>query len=159
MAEHLYGTINMTGIVADTISPARVSTAGGRLRRWVDVVEVSAAAAIGSTYTFARLPSDCHLDCGLSTVHFDDLSTGATTLDIGDASNDDGLATDIDVNAGAGSALIAEAHPIEDYGKPLWQLLGYSADPGGTIDLVAKLAGAVASAGGTLVFRVYYTVD
>ncbi|MCB9948771.1 MAG: hypothetical protein H6842_13290 [Rhodospirillaceae bacterium] len=157
--EHRKGTLTMTGITSTTaFSPAKAALAGGRLRRWVDLVEVGAAASVGSTYTFARLPSDCTLS-PLSTVRWDDVGTGGATLDIGDGAHADGLATDIAIDAAAGSSPLLEAKGIETFGQPLWQMLGHAADPGGTIDLVATLATAAASAGGTLVFDVYYTVD
>ncbi len=157
--EHLNGTLTMAGITSITaFSPAKASLAGGRLRRWVDMVEVSAAASVGSTYTFARLPSACTIS-PLSTVHWDDVGTGGATLDVGDAANADGLATDVAIDAAAGNAALLEAKGIETYGQPLWQMLGHTADPGGTIDLVATLATAAASTGGTLVFDVYFTVD
>lgn len=156
--EALNGSVNMTGIVADTISPAKVPLAGGRLRRWVDMVEVTAAISIGSTYTFARLPSTCYLS-PQSTVYWDDMGTGGATLDIGDSNDADALATDIAIDTAASSSILQEHKGIETYAQPLWQMLGRSSDPGGTIDLLATLATADASAGGTLVFDVYYTID
>ena len=101
MTETLLGSINQTGIAAVPITKPKVTTFSARLRHQVETVEVTAAITVGSTYTVGSLPSDCVLT-SLSKVFFDDLGTGGATLDIGDGTYADGLATDIAVDTGAG---------------------------------------------------------
>lgn len=128
----------------------------GRVRSLHDTVEITAGDSIGSTYYLAKLPSNCRIEPG-SKIYFDAIGTGAT-LDIGDANSVDALATDIDI-AAAGSANVLEAVDIADYGKYLWELLGYEKDPGGQIDLTFTLAGAAATNSGTLTLALLYIVD
>lgn len=129
---------------------------GGRVRTMIDHKALTAAGvATGEAVYFARLPSNAVIMPN-STVYHDAL-TGANAVDIGDASNPDGLATDLDVTA-AGSKLLLEAIAIEDYGKKLWELLGYTADPKTQIDLYATMTGEL-TADGDITFVIYYTVD
>lgn len=152
MPETLYGSIGMTVLANTTPSrPAPQSKCGGRVYVWHETVEVTAAASVGSLYYMARLPSNSVL-LPQSTVYWDDMGTGGATLDIGDANYADGLASDIAIDTASSSAGMLEAAGIgiEDYGDELWEMLGYASDPGGTIDIVFKIATAAASAGGTL---------
>ena len=157
MPETLYGSLTMTNIANTTPArPAPSSLGGGRVHVWMDTVEVTAAASVGSLYYMARLPSNAVI-LPQSNVYWDDMGTGGATLDIGDANYADGLATDIAIDTSAGSSAFLEAEGIQNYGKMLWELLGYAADPGGTIDIALKLATAAASAGGTLTVAILYT--
>jgi hypothetical protein len=161
--ETKYGSLVMTGLRNTTPKAgAPNGLASGMLRRSVDTVEVTAAVSIGSIYYFASIPSDAYIDAILSKVEWDDMGTGGATLDIGDDTYTDGLATDIAIDTGAGNSVICEATgpaDIANRGKRLWEQLGHSADPGGMIDLRATLATADASAGGTLTFSVYWSRD
>lgn len=129
---------------------------GGRVRNVSDTVELPASADIGSKVYLAYLPSDCVI-LPQSEINFDDLGTGVT-LNIGDKNDDDALATAIDVSTAAGKSTVLEAVDIANYGKKLWQLLGYIKDPKVMIELYASTAGA-ASGGGTLSWNILYVHD
>lgn len=150
MAETLYGSLNMTNILNSTPKVAAdLHTFGGTVRTQVETVEITAAACVTSTYYLGRFLSHAVI-LPQSTIYWDDVGTGGATLDIGDSNDPDGLATDIAIDGSASNTGILEAIGIEEYGKPLWELLGYSADPKTEIDVYGTLATADASAGGTL---------
>lgn len=133
-----------------------VAVQHGRVRSLHDTVEITAGDSINSKYFLAKVPSNARIE-PQSQIHFDAIGT-SVTLDIGDANDPDGLATFIDISA-AGSSIVLEAVDIEDYGKYLWELLGYSEDPGGQLDLYGTLKGAAAVNTGTLTLALLYIVD
>lgn len=108
-----------------------------------DTIELAAAPA-NDTIFLARVPSNTVLDPDECRVWFDDLGT-SVTMDVGDSSNVDGLADGVDVATAAGSFNLMVTVNIADFFKPVWQQLGYAADPGGYLDLYATILGAAAT--------------
>lgn len=138
-----------------TVLDARV--AEGNNKSNVSRVEVSAAADIGSIYYLAKLPSNCIL-LPDSTLYHDALGT-SVTLDIGDSNDPNGLASALDV-AAAGNKAVMAAQNIDSYGKELWELLGYSEDPGGWLHIYATTAGAaVGGSAATMSCVLRFAVD
>ena len=127
----------------------------GRVRIAIDEIEVAASYAASDRIFMAKIPSDAVL-LPQSTFYFDDLGT-APTLDFGDANDPNGLATVVAVGT-AGNSPILEAVDIANYGQRLWELLGYTSDPGGQIDLFFTVVGDI-DAAGTLKTVIYYVVD
>lgn len=119
------------------------------------VVEVAAAANAGSVYSLCNLPSNAIIH-GMSRVKWDDLaSTGAPTVDIGITGDADAINDTLNVTA-AGSADLLKDHA--NAGKPLWQVAGLSADPGGEIKMTASLVDAAANTGGTISACIVYSM-
>lgn len=105
----------------------------------------AAAADIGSTIDLGDFPSDIYLAPGHCPLKWTALGAG-TTLGVGDATYPTGIVAGLDVAAAGGADLLSQKSPVE-WAKPLWQLLGYAADPNRPIRLQAKVAGANAAAG------------
>ena len=134
---------------------------GGRVRHVTDrVAAFSNGASIASLFYMARIPSAAVM-LPLSMVYWGACGS-SVTLNIGDATDDDAIATVIDV-ASAGSALIMEASgktPLAAAGQRLWELLGYTADPKRDIDLIGKIAGAaISTATGAFAWSLLYSND
>lgn len=128
----------------------------GRVRVMSDhIALVAASVGAGDTVYVAKLPSHAVL-LPESTFYFDAL-TGASDVDFGDANDPNGLADAINMTS-AGSASAMEQVDIANYGKRLWELLGYSADPGGILNLYLTLNTDL-TANGDLTSILYYVVD
>lgn len=121
----------------------------------LDKGQFAAGNTVASLLYLGRLPSNAIILPG-SKVYFDDFG-GTTTLDIGDLTDDDSLATDIDVSGAAGSADLLEVAGIEDYGKELWELMGKAEDPHDYLDIIAKVATADVTNAADVVLYVLWT--
>lgn len=121
------------GIMAD------VRFYGGPSAHIFDTAKFANGSLIGEKCFLGKLPSRCSI-LPQSVVHFGAFGTSCT-LNIGDANDEDGLATLVAVAAGGNTPLL-EAVAAELIVKPLWELLGYAADPDRNIDLYASIAGA-----------------
>jgi hypothetical protein len=75
-------------------------------------------------------------------------------LNVGDAANPTGLANQIDVSA-AGTAALWKGFTAAKMGQPLWQALGYGADPGGTIELLGTIASANGGANVNVAWQIF----
>ncbi len=127
----------------------------GRVRCAIDEIEATAAMAATDRIFLAKIPSDAVL-LPLSTVYFDDLGT-APTLDFGDVNDPNGLSTIIAMGT-AGNSSLLDVIGIEDYGTRLWEMLGYTTDPGGQLDLFLTVVGDITAAG-TIKSIIYYVLD
>lgn len=166
---NLLGSLVMTGIDAVPSVLANPGEAGGKVRAWIDTVEVGAADTTSSTYLLARLPSTAII-LPSSTLYWDDLTTtGSPTVDVGvfnmtgntDITDDpDALSNGHDVTSvGSGAALTAGAN-ISNFGIPLWDYVnGVTIDPKVDLDIKAKLVDAAVVGGGSMSLVLYYTLD
>lgn len=136
---------------------------GGDVKGWSHTVEVTAAAAAGSTYDLGYVPSNARI-LGISKASWDDMAaSGSPTLSIGlfpvDSNTSTSLATALasakDISAAGSANLPAD---IANYGKHAWELLGLSADPKGSLLVRATTAAAAADTGGTLTAELYFLV-
>ncbi len=147
-----------------------VRVAGAVRKVATGTVEVLEAHNDAHIYALVRLPAQATI---YSVLLISDAIAGATDYDFGgftpnEGSGDptavdaDALCDGIDINAG-------KAVPTEilgtgskpdpaNYGKPLWELLGVSADPGDDVmyDL-GFLANTVGTAAGTVTVAVVYS--
>lgn len=147
----LYGNnFTKTRVPKDMVD---VSNWHGRVRLMSDVIEVPITAA-NDTISVAKLPSNAVL-LPISTVYFDDLDIA--DMDFGGVNDPDGLAAAIDMATAAGNSSLMTAVAIENYGKKLWELLGYTADPKTQLDLFFTVNDI--GAAGSLSTLIYYTVD
>lgn len=163
---NLSGSRIMTGLDAANRVLGDPGEAGGRVRCWIETVEVGAADSATSTYAMARIPSNARI-LGMSMLHIDDLaSAGAPTLDIGvfnvagraRITNDVDALTDGITAATAGSYRVVK--DIANYGKRLWEYVASQAeDPGGDLDIKVSLLDADVNTAGTITLELYYTLD
>ena len=122
------------------------------LRR--DRVELTGAAgngAVGDTISLGVFGSNAYIDPLAAVCHFDDLGTGIT-VDVGYSGDTDALVANQDVAAAAGNFSLFKGVDIANWFKPLWQVLGLAADPGGKIELLMTIKGAAAT--GTVVWSI-----
>lgn len=70
-----------------------------------------------------------------------DAAGAGVTVNIGDVNHANALGAAVSIAAAGNGALWAAFTPAK-IGQPLWQVLGYASDPGGTIELLATIAGA-----------------
>jgi hypothetical protein len=105
-----------------------------------DTIELATAFAQNDRVFLGAIPSDAIINPLTSTVWFDDLGA-SITMDIGSTAAENALCAAQDVATAAGSCSVVRSLDVANYWRPLWQNLGLSADPGGTIDLWAKLEG------------------
>lgn len=161
-----YGSRIMTGLLNSTTrTMADAGEGGGRVKVWVETLEVTAASS-GELYSLAVIPSNARI-LGHSTIYWDDLaSSGSPTVDLGfyplrsgDFTADpDGLNDGLDVATAAGSARVIKN--IADYGKQAWQFInGLTADPKCDLHLMGTLADAATNQTGTVTIEVYYVFD
>ena len=150
-----------------TFNDVRVAGAGVKVAS--GTVEVEAADNDAHIYALVRLPAQAVI---YSVLLMSDAIAGATDYDFGGftptpggdpvAVDADALCDGIDINAG--KAVPTEilgtggAPDPANLGKPLWELLGVSADPGDDVfyDL-GFLANTVGTAAGTITVAVKYT--
>lgn len=128
----------------------------GRVRTLIDhKALVGASVANGEKLYVAKLPSNAVL-LPTSMVYHDAL-TGANAVTFGDANDANNLMAATDMTS-AGSVSAMKSVAIENYGKELWALLGYSSDPKTQLDLFFTLAGEL-SADGDLTVVLQYVID
>jgi hypothetical protein len=165
----LVGSLVMDGLDNTPVDLAKTQAAGGRVRAWIDTVEVGAADTASSTYLMARLPSNAVI-LPASTLYWDDLTTtGSPTVDVGvynmsgksDFTDDpDALSNGHDVTSAGSGALITQGASISAYGQYLWDHIGsVTSDPKTDVDIKLKLVDANVAGGGSMSVVIYYTVD
>jgi len=162
---NINGSNIMAGLAAD---PRTVGAPGynGKVRCWIETVEVGATDSADSTYSVARLPSNARI-LGASKIYSDDLaSAGAPTMDIG-VFNLPGQATITDdddaINSGVDVATVTDAafvSGIENFGNKLYEFVsGQAVDPKGNLDIKLTLKDAAVNVGGTVTVEIYYDLD
>lgn len=136
---------------------------GGRMRVWSATEEVASGVGSGEQINgILMLPRQLRpYDI---KVNNDALGT-SVVLDLGDSNGTDGLIDGADVNATTEKTMRADGGtngftPVDDDGKELWELLGYSTleDAPALIQVDAILSGANPGTG-TLTITVYGVVD
>jgi hypothetical protein len=129
----------------------------GRVRNIVANVAVPNGFVQDDRIFFGKVPAMAVINPA-SLVYFGAFGSGIT-LDIGDINDPDGLATTINV-ASAGNSPILEAMAASNFVRPLWQHLGYAANPNRELDLFASVRGGnLAVSTAFLTFNLLYSVD
>lgn len=141
----LVGLAYVAGAVAKSTSSAHEKGTDHILRR--DRIEL-AAAPVNDQVSLLVVPSNTVLDPLECFVHYDGLGA-SVTLNAGIAGSDAALFTGHAASA-AGNASLFKSVDIANWFKPLWQLVGLAADPGGNIELLLTIKGAAAT--GTVVW-------
>jgi hypothetical protein len=161
-----YGARIMNGLInSSTRAMADAGEGGGRVKVWVETLELTAASANDTIY-LAVVPSNARI-LGTSRIHWDDLaSSGSPTLDLGFTpirsgdftADDDGLTDGLDVAAAAGSAAVVKN--IADYGKRAFEYVnGQTADPKCDMYLIGTIKDAATNTTGTVTLELHYAVD
>ena len=151
----------------DAAVNGKASYAVGPRRLYVQhaTVEVTNGNAIGSRFLLVEIPSSAVMSSLI--VMNDAITSAAADFGIYRTTRDGGAAVDADVFGSAvsiatagvvGTNILHESGVLDiaEIEQPLWQVLGYTSDPGLMFDLVATLT-AAATASGTLTVRVEYT--
>lgn len=155
----------MTGLTSSPAVLADAGEGGGRMKKWVETFETSAADSTTSTYLVARLPSSARI-YGSSKISHDALGATTGTFDIGVfnvagtaiTNDDDALNTGIVVST-AGTKDFLSDRAV--WGKRLWEYVnGQSTDPGTQLDIKLTLKTAHLSSGaGTVTVEIDYSSD
>ena len=150
-----FAPVRDTGDIHETVETGYVRA---DLRVFVqDGVQIPSGTEIGSKIYLGDVPWDAILDPDLSKLHFDDAGT-SVVLDIGDSNDENALADNLDVATAAGSASLMGSVDRANYGKRLWELLGYASRPKtGKARLYATVAGANTSAACDLFWKIVGT--
>jgi len=119
----------------------------------IDKVVAAASDAVDDKLYAFKLRSNAII-LPSSTVYHEAAGT-SVTVNIGDDNDPDGIASLVDV-ASAGSFSVLEAVAVDDYGKELWELLGYSEDPKALIDVYYTIKGASTGAETSFVHEIYF---
>lgn len=159
-------------VVAGEGGPARLLSVEG-------YVTALSGDTTSSTYKFVRLPTTAHVkavllyaDCATAGEADFNIIFSDSTTDGTDASNQGTIPQISSANNklfGAAQSLIGGVtspvdltyanvtnYPIGSEQEALWDVLGYSSDPGGFFDIQANVTTAVTT-GGAILLRVYYT--
>jgi hypothetical protein len=142
------------GVVPAVVIPSAQTSA--RIRNFVSTVEIANGDSIASVVYFGQLPSNARLVAALAKLFYDAL-TGVTDFDLGGVLTPDALVNGADIHL-AGSSSAVAAIGIEKYTQPLWKLLGYTADPGGSLDIIGTLK-AAATADGSITLALPWAFD
>lgn len=116
-----------------------------------DTVALTTANLIGDVIVLGTFKSNAYIDPAATL--WNDALGASVTLNIGDSVHPTGLASALAVT-NAGNAAIHKAFTPVMMGYPLWQKLGYSADPGGFLTLQAVIAGANIATPGSLAWKI-----
>lgn len=103
-------------------------------------------AAQNDLISLGKLSSKAVINPITSFIWFTDLGT-SVTMDVGSAATENALVAAADVATAAGSVSVLASVAITNHWKTLWELLGLATDPGGEIELFAKLEGANPASG------------
>jgi hypothetical protein len=140
-------------------------TEGGFCREDIDYVTTTSGVTSGSTYRIANVPSAARV----SQILFYAGAMTAGAFDVGVYRNtaDGGAVVDADFFASAVSAASAvegtditnesSTYTLDKRIQPLWQAIGMSADPGGTLDIVCTSTATI-TAGAKLGLLIRWTV-
>lgn len=141
-----------------SIRPADSISAEASMRQAYSKISVASDSST-SIYLLARLPSNCRLDPNgsIKTTAL----TGMTSLSVGLGVNGavvnsktGALINAADVHL-AGSVAIMKDVAAGSLGKKLWDLAGYSADPGGMIDIIGTTGADCSTTGSIEAFIPY----
>lgn len=160
------GSRIMTPLATVPMTPAPAGVGGGKVHKWSETIETSAADSTTSTYLMARLPSNARIH-GSSKISHDALGATTTTIDIGifnTSSRVEFTADEDAINDGIVASTSGTKDFIKDranWGKRLWEFVnGQTADP--KCDMLIKLTlldAHLSSGAGTITVEIDYSTD
>lgn len=160
------GSRIMTGLVSTPAVMADPGEGGGRVKRWCETIESSAADSMTSTYHLARLPSNARI-FGSSKLAHDALGATTATLGIGiyPIRSGDFTASTTGLNTGLVASTAGTKEFIADkanWGKRLWEHAGLTTDPKCDMDIKVLIESGTAhlsSGAGTITVEIDYATD
>jgi hypothetical protein len=161
--------VNSTWIANAVATPPALTNANvsvGQLHEAVGVATVAANQPAADTIRFVRVPSNARISEVLLTTG-DAVTAGAINIGIWQSAENGGAVVDADLFA---SALALTGGPFTnsdqtfesgeytyaESAKPLWEVLGLTADPGRYYDVVAEVSTTFNGADTTQVLKVRY---
>lgn len=160
------GSRIMTGLTSGIPVLADPGEGGGRMHKWCETIETSAADSATSTYHVARLPSNARI-FGSSRISHDAL--GATTAALGIGIYNTSSRTDFtNSTTGINTAIVASTAGTKEliadranWGKRLWEYTAATSDPKCDMDIKIAIEGAVhlSSGAGTITVEIDYATD
>lgn len=128
----------------------------GKLRTLFSSVPIANGDSTNSVLHFGAVPSTARL--APNGLLLTTAITSLTDFDLGMAGAIDKLVDGQSLASASRTLSAVSAVAIADFAKPLWQVLGLAADPGGDIDIIGTLK-ADAGANGTLGLWLPYSVE
>ena len=127
----------------------------GALRSTHGYISAANGDSIGSKYILAALPTTAMvrkvlLSCDAITSGAADIGVYRNTKDGGAAVSAGLFGTAVSIATALSNSDVTNestTYTLDKQEQPLWQAAGLSADPGGTLDIVATLTAAAAAAG------------
>jgi hypothetical protein len=150
-AEHLKSA-HITNATATPVVLTNAAVAGGRLLESCGTIAPAAAAEANSTYRVCRVPSNARISQVLISAA-DFTTAGAINVGLYDTADNGGAVVDADLFASAypmqsgpytNSDITHESgeYTVVEAEKPLWEVLGLSADPCKEYDVAATVSTA-----------------
>ncbi len=163
--------VNSTWITNAVATPAVLTDAAksvGMLREASSAATVSATQASGDTVRLVRVPSNARISQVLLSTG-DATTAGAINIGIWQTSENGGAVVDADLFASAlaltGGPFLNSDQTFEsgeytyaESAKPLWEVLGLSADSNREYDVVAQVSTTFDAADTTIALKVRYVV-
>lgn len=163
--------VNSTWITNAVATPKVLTNSNisaGRVMNAKSAATVSATQASGDTIRLVRVPSNARIDAVLLTTA-DATTAGNINIGVWQTTDNGGAVVDADLFA---SALALTGGPFTrsdqtwesgeytyaESCKPLWEVLGLSADSNREYDIVAEVSTTFDAAGTTMVLEVLYSV-
>lgn len=117
-----------------------------------DNVLLTTAVVINDTISLGSFKSTALLSP--TPTIWNDILGASVALDVGDVTYPQGLGAALAV-ATAGSQTLWKNFTPAKMGMPLWQALGYAADPGGVLELLATVKAANVTTQGRLAWQIF----
>lgn len=161
------GSRIMTGLTSGVPVLADPGEGGGRVKKWCETIETSAADSMTSTYHMARLPSSARI-FGSSKISHDALGATTATLAIGlfnTGSRTDFTNSTTGINTGIVASTAGDKNLIADranWGKRLWEYTTATTDPKCDMDVKITIESATAhlsSGAGTITMEIDFAFD
>lgn len=163
--------VNSTWITNAVATPKVLTDAAksvGRAMVAKSAATVSASQSSSDTIRLVRVPSNARIDAVLLTTG-DATTAGAVNIGVWQTADNGGTVVDADLFASAlaltGGPFLRSDQTFEsgeytyaECCKPLWEVLGLSADPGREYDIVAEVSTTFNGADTTIVLEVHYSV-
>lgn len=134
----------------------------GHVKQLVSTKPLLNGDSATSTINFGSVPSNARIhplsllsNDGLTSLVDFDLGIGKTVGGTFTMKDADCLVDGADIHT-AGTKNAVSAVAIENYRKPLWEIAGYSDDPGGDLDIVGTINTAGPTADGDVTLNFLY---
>lgn len=164
-------TVNSTWITNAVASPPVLTSSNksvGQVFNAKSAATVSATQASGDVIRLVRVPSNARIDAVLLTTA-DATTAGNINIGVWQTTGNGGAVVDADLFASAlaltGGPFLRSDQTWEsgeytyaESCKPLWEVLGLTADPCREYDIVAEVSTTFDAAGTTMVLEVQYVI-